>query len=236
VRDVKLFSRPAATVSGETVWDPEPRDKPKETGISIGFMKDMDREKYADEEQPHTFNSLFGGTGVGGRVSVPGPFSLGRIPADDYRLYVSGLPEGCYVKEATFAGASVRNRPLDLKAVAGDERLRVVLACDAASLVARVTDREGNPVSNVSLYVMPAEALSAAAMSEDIRRVPVDRGWSGLVRTLAPGKYLVLACNLDVNETADSVLKLWLARSKAKEVEIGAGTKAQVALEIAAIE
>jgi hypothetical protein len=112
-------------------------------------------------------------------------------------------------------------------------RLHIALACDGGSLTARVTDRHGNPVSHVNLYVMPQEAGSAAALHDVLRHAEVEKGWSGVVTPLPPGKYLVLACDLETDGTADPILKLWRARSKATEVEIGPGQTAQVTLETA---
>jgi hypothetical protein len=52
------------------------------------------------------------------------------------------------------------------------------------------------------------------------------------VKPLPPGKYLALACDLELDGTAEPILKLWRQRSKAKEVEIGPGETAQITLEI----
>ena len=167
----------------------------------------------------------------GDRVRVPGPFTFEGIPVDNYTLDLSGLPDGCYIEEATFGGASVLHQPLRLTQTA-EGRLHIALACDGGSLTARVTDRDGNPVSHVKLYVMPEETGSAAALHDVLRQAEVEKGWSGIVRPLAPGKYLVLACDLELDGTAEPIIKLWRWRSKATEVEIGPGETAQITLEI----
>jgi hypothetical protein len=76
---------------------------------------------------------------------------------------------------------------LRLTRAAGDGRLSLTLACDGGSLTARISDREGNPVSHVHLYVMPREIASAAALNDVLREEEVEKGW-GTVAALPPGK------------------------------------------------
>jgi hypothetical protein len=228
-QDVQLSPAPAVTVSGDAVWDSEPIGKPAETRIRIGLSKSRD-VTYADE--PKSPGHMMAGFSYGGRIRVPGDFTLENTPVDDYTLDLREIPDGCYVKDATLDGAAVLHQPLRLTQSAGG-RLHIALACDAGSLTARVTDRDGNPISHVHLYVMPEEAPSAAALHEVLKQADVENGWSEAVKPLPPGKYLALACDLEMDGTAEPVLKLWRARSKATEVEIGAGATVQLTLQIA---
>jgi hypothetical protein len=229
-REVQLVPGSAVTLAGDTVWEP-PRQDAVRARIAIALTKL--RDKHAEEAQSSALGTSFG---YGTHIQVPGPFALEGMPADDYIFDVQELPEGCYVNDATLAGASVWRQPLRLTQAAGDGRLHIALACDGGSLMARVTDRDGNPVSNVNLYVMPEEAGTAAALYEVLRQAEVEKGFSGTVKPLPPGKYLVLACDLRTDGTADPILKLWSQRAKATEVEIGAGQIAQVTLELADID
>lgn len=227
-QDVQLAPMSAGTISGETVWESPPRGRAAEARIDIDLSKTRN-DKHADEAgQSH----ILVGVGYGGHVRVPGPFSLESMPADEYLLRVRELPEGCYVRDADFAGASVLHQPLRLTQAMGEGRLHVALACDGGSLTARVTDGGGNPVSDVYLYVMPEETVSPAALQDVLRRADVEKGWSEIVRSLPPGRYQVLACGLETDGTAEPILKLWRQRSKAKTVAIGPGETAQVTLEI----
>jgi len=158
------------------------------------------------------------------------------MPADDYQMDVRRLPSGCYLKQASYSGASILHEPLRLTRAPGDGRVHLALACDGGSLTARVTDRDGNPVSNLNLYVMPDEAASPAMLNDVLRQEDVEKGWSGTVAPLPPGKYLVLASGLDTDGTAEPILKLWNARSRAKEVSIGPGETTQITLEASDIE
>lgn len=228
-QDVQLSPAPAVTLSGDAVWDSEPIGKPAETRIRIGLAKSRN-VTYADE--PESPGHMMAGFSYGGRIRVPDQFTLESTPVDDYTLDLREIPDGCYAKGATFDGAVVLHDLVHLTQSAGG-RLRIVLACDAGSLTARVTDRDGNPVSHVHLYVMPEETPSAAALHEVLKQAEVENGWSEIVKPLPPGKYLALACDLEMDGTAEPVLKLWAARSKAKEVEIGPGATVQLTLEIA---
>src|ERR1039457_3208990 len=232
-QDVQLLPNSAVTISGETVWESAPRGKAKEARIDIGLTKSW-VVGHADQPEPPT--NMMVGFFLGGHVQVPGPFTLESMPVDDYTFEVREVPDGCYVKEATLAGVSVLHQPLRLTQAAGEGRLHIALACDGGSLAARVTDRDGNPVSHVNLYVMPEEAGSAAALYEVLRHAEVENGWSGVVKPLPPGKYLALACDLELDGTAEPILKLWRQRSKAKEVEIGPGETAQITLEIGGLD
>jgi hypothetical protein len=231
-QEVQLLAASTVTLSGETIWEPEPPGKAAETQIRIGLTRFWD-VGHADQPEPPTYGMA--GTMYGDRARVPGPFTLESIPIEDYTLQVRALPEGCYVKEATFAGVSVLHRPVRLTETAGDARLHIALACDGGSLTARVTDHDGNPVSHVHLYAMPEEAGSAAALSDVLMEAEVENGWSEVVKPLPPGKYLVVACGLETDGTAEPIMKLWRARGKAKEIEIGAGGMVQVTLEIGEI-
>ena len=233
LQDVQLLARSAVMISGEAVWEPPPGGKAAEAQIRIGLSKYREN-KHADDGS--SSGIILSGITYGDRIHVPGPFTLDGLPVDDYKLEVRELPDGCYVKDIAFAGASILDKPLRLTQAAGEGRLHIALACDGGSLTARVTDRDGNPVSHVNLYVMPAEAGSAAELRDLLHEAAVDNGWSEVVKPLPPGKYLALACDVALDGTAEPILKLGRARSRAKEVEIGPGETAQVTLEVEEID
>jgi hypothetical protein len=233
VRDLKLLGRSAPSISGELAFDPPPRDKPGE--IQVSLMRYVNGGGgYADSaEKPATFGA-FGGLGTGHRVPAPGAFDLGRVQIGDWQLRLPKLPEGCYLKEASYGSQNVLHAPLRLAQAAGGERLRLVIGCDGGALTARVMDKDGNTVSHAVLYLMAAHAPSEGALAESLRRADVVRGWSAPLGGIPPGKYLALATGLDLSPEyapADDIEKLWRARSSAKEVEIGPGAMVQITLE-----
>ncbi|MGB9458728.1 MAG: hypothetical protein WCB12_21955 [Bryobacteraceae bacterium] len=232
VHDLKLLARAPTVISGDAVWDPPPSGRAAETPVRIGLTRSMRVDDQAD--QAGRPSSVRVGFTFGGKVAVPGPFNLGRLPAaGDYQLSVGDLPQGCYLKEASIGTASVSPGLLRMTGGGAEGRMRLVLACDGGFLTARVADSEGNPVSHVQLYVMPADTPSEAALSTAIRTGEVEKGWSSMTGPLPPGKYLALASELELDGTAGPIAQLWLARSKAKEVEIGPSAVVQVTLEVA---
>ncbi len=235
LHDLKLLAQPPATISGDVVWDPPPSGQAAETPVRIGLTRSMRVDDQAD--QAGRPSSMQFGITLGGKVAVPGPFNIGRLSAaGDYQLSVEDLPQGCYLKEAIYGTASVLNGLLRLTGGAAEARMRLVLACDGGFLTARVTDSDGNPVSHVHLYVMPEDVPSEAALSTALRTGEVEKGWSSATGPLPPGKYLALASELELDGTAGPIEQLWLARSKAKEVEIGPNAVLQVTLEVAGID
>src|ERR1017187_5653995 len=165
-QDVQLSPISALTLSGEAVWEPPPSGKAAEARINIGLTRFWD-VGHAEEPEPKFY--MIGSRIFGAHVRVPGPFTLESMPVEDYTLEVREVPEGCYVKDAAFAGASVLHQPLRLTQVTGEGRLHIALACDSGSLTARVTDRDGNPVSPVRPAVMPGEpACRAGLLGHDV--------------------------------------------------------------------
>jgi len=227
---IQLRVRPGLSIPVETTWDREGTAR-----ILISLAKRHNGSRNADEPQPSSywFASSFS---YGGRVQVPGPSMLGRVPIDDYEMEFRELPPDCYVKEAVWGGTDLLHDPLRLTRSSGDGLLRASLACDAASLNARVTDSDGNPVSGVNLYVMPADVASPARLADLLRQETVEDGWSGTVASLPPGKFLVLATRLEMDGTTEPILRLWHARTKAKEVTLGPRESSQITLEMSELE
>jgi len=230
--DLKLVAQSPLPFSGDAVWDPPPA-KTSEKPVYVTLIKAIDDDRNAEAAGPHP--GMSGSFSYNAAVSVPGSFRFHPTPADDYQLEFAGLPPGCYVKEASFAGADGLHRLLRLAPGIGDARLHIALACDGASLTTRVTDRDGHPVSHVNLYAMPAAAASAAALQPVLRQAAVEAGLGSFLQPLPPGKYLVLATDLELDGSAEPILKLWRARSLAKEIEIGPHAVLQVTLETVAI-
>jgi hypothetical protein len=228
LHDVRLEARAPAPIPGAVSWEPPPRDKSADPRALVMLIRYIADGNYADDPKSPSPQAVM--VGMGDRVQVPGPFKLDGVPPDDYRLDVSDLPPGCYVKEASYGGADVRSGIVRLTKVEGP--LRLGLACDGGFLTARVSDRDGNPVSQAHLCLMPADAASEAALSKDIQCADVDKGWSSITQPLAPGKYLAIASEVNFDGAAQPLIKLWRARSKAKPVEIGPNATVQLTLEL----
>ena len=224
---VKLLIRHIADVAGDTVWDPAPQSKDPAAKPLVEVFRSF-ADNHADEANPPSY--MGGKMSMGDYVDIPGPFRLTQIIPDDYELGIRGLPQGCYLKEATYGGTDVLHNLLRLSTQ--DGQLHLAIACDSGHLAVQVTDHDGHPITHGHLYLFPQAAAAAAAMSLEMRWWEVNNGWGVSDRPLPPGKYLALACDLETDGTAEPVLKLWHARSKATEVEIRPGGAVQIKVEI----
>jgi len=233
LRGLRVPVRTPVTIAGETAWDPTPVTEVA-ANLNISLTTSSVRSNYADGDVPSS-GYVFGMNSVS-KIAVPGEFNLGSWPADDYTLSVSGIPAGCYLKDALWGTTSVLHRPLRIeRGFGGDVRLRIVLACDAGSITAHVTDHDGAPVSNGNLYLFPSTADTPAAMQEMLRRARVQKGWSEF-RRIPPGRYFALACDLELDGTAEPILKLWDARWRGKEFEVSGNATVQITLERMRVE
>jgi len=96
--------------------------------------------------------------------------------------------------------------------------------------------RTQDPVLQAHLYLVPADAASEASLSQGLHRAEVEKGRSTITGPLAPGKYLAIVTDLDTDGTVETLTKLWRARSKAKEVEIGPNAMVHVTLELVEVK
>jgi hypothetical protein len=232
VSHVKLLASGPVAIAGDASFDPAPRDK--STRIDVSLMRFLNGGAgYADSVEKPAASGVFGGVGSAGGAVGPGAFSLGRWRPGDYQLRVSRLPAGCYVKEAQYGRQDLLHGLLRVGEGAGGERVRLVIGCDGGSLTARVMDRDGNPVPQAILYLFDSDVESPGALAESLQRAEVMSGWSTQLTALRPGKYLVLASDLDVSPAAasvDDIEKLWRAKKEAQEVEIGPRGMVQVTI------
>jgi len=228
VRDVMLTGGGVTFVPAAVTFDPP---RPGQTRIVVSLTNHVRGDGYADSAEPTPSGRISGNPGAMNTwVYAPSEF---RLPAfhGEWEVRVSEMPAGCYLKKASYGEQDLRRTLLRVdQGKAG--RIEIVIGCDGGGLVAKVVDRDGNPVSHVSLYLMAAEADSAAAMAMSLRRTEVSQGVSAPLSGLAPGKYLALATDFDLSQdaSADEMDKLWAARSRAQEVQIGPGATVHVTL------
>jgi protocatechuate 3,4-dioxygenase beta subunit len=221
VGDVLVVAEPAVPVSGEIVWDGAAPGTPNSDGIRILYG------------QART-NML---VPVG--APIPGAFKF-RTPIfkDDYVLGVVGLPAGAYLKDITYGGHSIMNALFHPGAAAEPAVVRFVVARDGGRVMVNVADGEGKPVNDADVVAMPAGADSEAALASVLVWGRTDPKGAWTSEAIPPGKYYLIAGYVPVDRSAESIGKLWRARTKseAQEIEIGPGAVVSVRLSPTGVE
>ena len=110
------------------------------------------------------------------------------------------------------------------------------MARDGGYVSAKVADKDGNPVPDSYVLIMPSSVTSESALASNLISGQTDQNGVYSSDMLAPGKYLVLASSAAVDSTPDSIGKLLRSRSHAQEVEIAANGTAQITLPRVAME
>ena len=155
---------------------------------------------------------------------------------DDYAVDTRAISSGWYAKSITCGGQSVLHGVAPMGGAMSCGALRFVFAHDGGTLTARVADKDGNPISDAWVAIIPESAATEAEMSAVMTIGQTGPNGVYSSSTLAPGKYRVLATNETIDMAANRVDKLWAAQSLGQEVEIGANTSVQVKLELQALK
>ena len=207
LKGLKLAVLPGTPLAGEVVLDGEAPDQPLETKLRISMVP-LFRAPFREE---------FAGSSV--RADIPGTLSFPGLLIDDYfaRVFVNG--SNLYVKDVTFAGRSVMYGRIRLGAGLGGG-LRVIVGRDGAKVSATVTDKDGNPVGDTNILVMPRDIDSEAILAERLVKGQTDQNGQFTSQVLAPGKYYVAATADSVDPTPESIGRLWRSRTLFGEVDL----------------
>jgi hypothetical protein len=218
VGKVALIPAPHLTVPGEVVWDGKAPDKPVQAKLGLWLMP------VARPFFKHEPDGLFP------KTAIPGQFSLPNLLMDSYNLRLLGVPDDLYVKDITYSGQSILHKPLNVGSAIGKATLRIVVATDGGVVAGKVTDKDGNPIPDASVTVMPANAESEAILAAALVSEPADQNGAWSTKRLAPGKYYIVASTAPFDMTPESIGRLWQMHTKAQEVELGPGATVQMTL------
>jgi hypothetical protein len=214
IRDFKLLPALMSPVSAEFILDGDPpANAPGPSGAVT-----LQGQRLGIQ-----FSFGFGGTGSLSRVAMLLP--------DDYTVDLHAISGGWYAKSITCGGRSVLHGIAPLGGATSCGTLRFVFAHGAASLTARVVDKDGNPISDAYVAIVPESAATEAEMSASMTFGQTGPNGIYSASALPPGKYRVLATNETIDLAANRVDKLWAAQSRGQEVEIGANASVQVKLQ-----
>jgi Carboxypeptidase regulatory-like domain len=221
LHNLKAVASPGYSLPGEVVWDGEPPSAPETPQIRV-FLQPLLRTSMPGEKDS-------------ARVSIPGSFQFEGLLLDDFGIRLLVNSPGLYAKDVLYAGHSVMNDPLRFGGAPG-EGIKVIIGRDGATLSARVTDKDGNPVPDIRVLILPGEIRSEAMLATALVSGQTDQLGMYTSHTLAPGKYYVAASEDGVDPTPESIGKLWRSRDRFKEVELSPKGTAQVSIQPVRIE
>lgn len=222
IRGIKLSASPGLALEGEVVWDGESPATPVETRVSVS-LEPLLRSHYMGEN-------------TDARVDIPGTFSFSGLLIDDYVVRATVNAPGLYIKDVAYGGRSVHYEPLRLGSAMPGAGLRMVVGHDGATIGAQVGDKDGNPVPDARVLILPEEIGSEAELAAGLTSGQTNQYGQYTSVTLPPGKYYVAASGDSMDATPETIGKVWRSRNRFKEVELGPSGSAQVTLEPVKLE
>jgi hypothetical protein len=216
VHNLRVTARAKVSVAGEVVFDGPAPEKPVTSKLNL-WLQPLARGQWMGEELQL-------------RAGAPDKFAFAGLFVDDYNLRTMGLPDGTYVKDITYGGASILHEPLRVGSAMGEASLRIILARDGAVLTAKVADKEGRPVTDAWVYAIPADAASEAEVADRLVSGQTDQDGVFNSKPLAPGKYSVIAGTTVINKTPESIARLANSRNQATEIDLSPGAVQTVTL------
>ena len=143
-----------------------------------------------------------------------------------------GLARGSYLKDVTLGGRSILNQPFDAASAA--EGLRLIVAADGAHATVNVTGKNSRPVSDISVFLIPADETQEPASTPptcSASAAPTSAE-PGPPATVRPGKYLAVASHDRWDYTPEVLARILALRSHGKEVVLTPKSSLTVTLEL----
>ena len=160
-------------------------------------------------------------------VNANGTFTITDVPPGDYRLSVTGMPRGGYVKSAALGGSDASNLVLHIE---GEPRggLDVLVGTNPGSLDATVQNDRQEAVPGVTVVLVPSgtqqlrSELYRLATSDASGRIHLD--------SVVPGDYKLFAWeNVETGAWQDpEFLRIYEARGKPVRITEGGRQLADV--------
>jgi len=95
-----------------------------------------------------------------------------------------------------------------------------VVGHDGATLTAQVGDKDGKPVPDARVLILPAVIGSEAELAARLVSGQTNQYGQYTSITLPPGKYYVAASGDSIDAAPETIGKVWRARNRFKEVEL----------------
>jgi hypothetical protein len=202
-------------IPGEVIWDGEAPTEAVKGRVGVSLTPLL---------WPGTVNER-----PGDRSEIPGTFTLKDMTYGEYAVRVMMNVPGLYVKDVRYAGHSVMYQRLRANEAAGSS-MQVVIARDGATISARVTNKDGAPLPDVSVLMIPADVSSPAMVQAAMSVGATDQTGLYTSHTIAPGKYYVVATESLIDPTAECIERIWRARTRFTETTVAPSGATQVSL------
>jgi hypothetical protein len=207
VKGLKLTPGPRVSMAGEVVFEgPEP-EKPVEGKLSLSLLP-LTRPPYASESGLHV------------QADIPRSFSFDGLFINEYGFDSVALPGSLYIKSMTYGTQSILYKPLRVGSAMGDAGIRIVMGTDGGQISAKVTDKNGNAIGDSWVHILPDQVVSEAMLAAVFVSGQTDQNGAWTSKSLAPGKYYVLATTGPVDKSPEDINRLWQARVRAQEVTV----------------
>jgi hypothetical protein len=150
-------------------------------------------------------------------VAPDGSFRLADVFPEEYRVTVEPPPENGYLKALALDGAAVRPGGL-LDLSRGGSHLKITLSRNAAQISGSVTDKEGRILANSVAMVMLFDDPEHPGRGQQTR---IDAEGHYSFKGVAPGKYRLMAVDVQTGNLNQEQLRKVLATMEAFEVHEG---------------
>jgi protocatechuate 3,4-dioxygenase beta subunit len=217
--NLKLITSPGSKLETEVVWDVAP-EKPPKVNVTIN-MQPILRTGFPGSDDWD-----------GKKTEIPGNVSFDNLFLDTYAINARVNSRGLYIKDMSYAGRSVQYDPFRWGSAMQGTGLRVVIGHDGGTIATHVADKDGNPIADARIYLFPVEADTEGTIAARLVNGQTDQTGNFTTRTIAPGKYYVLATDEEYDATVPRAHKLWLSRTNLKVVELTPSGSSQVNLEV----
>jgi hypothetical protein len=223
-RDLKFMTSSGLTLNAEVVWDSPPPDTAPTVQVKVQLWP--------------TLRTGFPGASEWNPVDadIPSTFSFPNLFLDDYAVVPTVRGKGLYIKDVTYAGRSVQYEPLHYGGAMQGSGLRVVVGRDGGKITVRVADSDSHPIADANIVLFPVDAESEGLLAAKMLTGQTDQFGRYTSKTLAPGKYYVLASEEEFDATVESVAKLWRSRTSLKQVDLAPSGLTQVNLDLVKLQ
>ena len=114
--------------------------------------------------------------------------------------------------------------------------LRIVLARDGGTVTVKIANKDGQPVPDCGVVLLPETANSEAALADGMITGQTDQNGTYTSSLIAPGKYFLLAEVNVPDRSPETIGRLLLARTHAQTAELAPNGQAQVVVTLATTE